>query len=298
MSELLKNARVIDSSGCHRYDYWHEQHLFDESPSTGWCSPSRSDGPGEFLVVDLHSTADVSKIRMLSRSINPKAGFPICFSVSGSTDRQTWSTLLSLKDCDSDVSTWHEWEIAQNNSTRFLRFDITDVGRRDDGKYFTQFMCLEVYAREGSVKERLPMTRVSSSKNLGIDDPSQPVKFGVHASPNQTVSIWKLRPGQQLPLHIHDVGEDTWVVVEGRGECYLLEQGAGFANAYCPDPNAVVIPPSKVDHDPVAGIPVEAGSVVVNPPSTYHGIRNTGSIDLVMVAVTGPGVLPCKYVPR
>lgn len=130
MHTKLNHLQVISSSGCHRYDYWHEQYLFDGKDTTGWCCPSRSEMQTEYLIVDLNETVNVSRIRILSRAINKDAGFPIDFSFFGSSDNANWVEILRVTGCQNECSKWHEWEIPVENESRYLKMEIYKVGRR------------------------------------------------------------------------------------------------------------------------------------------------------------------------
>jgi hypothetical protein len=140
---------VVDSSGCHRYDYWNEQALFDGRDDTGWCSPSRAVATTEFLEVDLRGRYAVAGLRMLSRAINENAGFPGRIEVEA-LDGDGWTLAHIVKDVRCELSTWYEVRFPETPARR-LRLLLADAGRRPEGKYFTQFMGLEILHRPGGL---------------------------------------------------------------------------------------------------------------------------------------------------
>lgn len=139
----LTGCVVTDSSGCHRYDYWNEQALFRPGLENGWCSPSRSAPATEFLAVDLGATCRVSGVRMLARAINKGAGFPRCITVETSQDGAEWARAAVRDDVSCPESTWYELTFPPVTARR-LRLLLTDAAERADGKYFTQFMALQI----------------------------------------------------------------------------------------------------------------------------------------------------------
>lgn len=75
------------------------------------------------------------------------------------------------------------------------------------------------------------------------------------------VGLNAFEPGQAHALHTHAGVDKVYQVLRGRG-CFLLEG---------------------------AELPMEAGSLLVAPAGVPHGIRNTGSERLVVLAILAPG---------
>jgi quercetin dioxygenase-like cupin family protein len=67
-------------------------------------------------------------------------------------------------------------------------------------------------------------------------------------------------PGQQHALHAHADLDKVYQVLEGQGE-FLLEGRS---------------------------IPMDAGVMLVAPQGALHGIRNTGSVRMVVLAILAP----------
>ena len=41
------------------------------------------------------------------------------------------------------------------------------------------------------------------------------------ATPHSRIAVWGVRPGQEVPAHIHPDGQDTWVMLRGELTYYL-----------------------------------------------------------------------------
>jgi F5/8 type C domain len=138
---------VTDSSGCHRYDYWNEQALFDSRPDTGWCSVSRDVPTAEFLDIDLGARRPVAGVRLLSRAVNENKGFPETVEVLVRDGTGSWRRVHHAKGIRVPVSTWVDLTFPPFLGDQ-VRLFLSDVAMRPEGKYFTQFMCLEILSAE------------------------------------------------------------------------------------------------------------------------------------------------------
>jgi hypothetical protein len=143
---VLRNCRVIDSSGCHRYDYWNEQSLFDGSPDTGWCSPSRTRPTVEHLRIEINDPRPIVAIRMLARSVNEDAGFPRTVELEVPAGAG-WTTLHTARELRPEAGSWVRLDIPPT-ATPVLTLRLRDAAIRANGRQFTQFMCLELRTRE------------------------------------------------------------------------------------------------------------------------------------------------------
>ena len=85
-------------------------------------------------------------------------------------------------------------------------------------------------------------------------------KATLFASANLLVGINAFEPGQQHALHAHPGQDKVYVVVEGQG--LFLLQGAEW--------------------------PMTAGDLLVAPADVPHGVRNTGTGRLIVVAILAP----------
>ena len=139
---LIEDCAVTDSSGCHRYDYWNEQALFDGRSDTGWCTPSRTAPREEYLEVDLGGVRTPSRIRLQARPIPDWPGFPRALRVLARSGSE-WVPVLRAGDVTARAGSWWEGDLAPT-PTDALRIEVDEVGLRRNGAYFLQFMQLQV----------------------------------------------------------------------------------------------------------------------------------------------------------
>ena len=86
--------------------------------------------------------------------------------------------------------------------------------------------------------------------------------FLVHDSPYFKILNFNFRPGQELPVHAHDIeGEVSLTVIEGEGE-FLGKDGATF--------------------------PAKAGDVLISAISEPHGLR--ANTDLRLLVTMAPPI--------
>lgn len=86
-------------------------------------------------------------------------------------------------------------------------------------------------------------------------------KTVLYESEHSNTAVINLKPGEQMPPHIHPNTDDVWVILRGRG-VYLLDQ----------------------KHI----LPLQTGMIIPNLQGEIHGIRNTSDEPLVLVAVSAP----------
>lgn len=143
--QVIDSCFVTDSSGCHRYDYWNEQALFDGRQDTGWCTPSRTVARLEYLEVDLGGVRELVSIRLQARPIDDHPGFPRSLTMlTGPPDAPR--VLLRATDISIAAGQWWERDVRPTR-TRFLRLEVDDVEWRKNGCYFLQFMQLQIVER-------------------------------------------------------------------------------------------------------------------------------------------------------
>ncbi len=93
--------------------------------------------------------------------------------------------------------------------------------------------------------------------------PYNPEKMGkstLFLSPRLLVGLNAFEPGQEHALHSHEGMDKVYHVVEGRGH-FLLDG---------------------------RDVPVEAGTLLVAPEGAPHGIRNSSSERLLVLAILAP----------
>lgn len=109
----------------------------------------------------------------------------------------------------------------------------------------------------------LPARVFNASEFLHPSD-GEPVRSVITESADAAVVAWIVKPGQSISLHRHPDGQDTWVVLAGRGEYRLDTQGRTQ--------------------------PIAAGDVVVAHRDEAHGVHNSGPEPLVFVSVVSPAL--------
>ena len=75
---------------------------------------------------------------------------------------------------------------------------------------------------------------------------------------DSAVFVWGVKPGQEVPAHIHPDGQDTWIMIEGTLTYYL---GNGETEQ------------------------IEAGQVDVAPSEAVHGTVNETDEDAIFVSI-------------
>jgi quercetin dioxygenase-like cupin family protein len=90
----------------------------------------------------------------------------------------------------------------------------------------------------------------------------EPIRSVVTESKDAVVVAWYIKPGQEIPAHIHPHGQDTWTILTGKGDYYLDLTGATKA--------------------------IAAGDVVIAPVGCVHGVFNSGDEPLVFISVVSP----------
>lgn len=90
--------------------------------------------------------------------------------------------------------------------------------------------------------------------------PDKMGKATLFASPRLLVGLNAFEPGQEHALHAHAGQDKAYMVLEGSG-LFLLD-----------------------DRE----LPMQAGDMLIAPEGVPHGVRNTGSTRLLVLAVLAP----------
>jgi quercetin dioxygenase-like cupin family protein len=77
-------------------------------------------------------------------------------------------------------------------------------------------------------------------------------------TPHSSIAVWGVRPGQEVPAHIHPDGQDTWIIIRGELTYYL---GDGH---------------KKV---------ISSGQIDIAEPLQVHGAMNEGTKDVVFLSI-------------
>lgn len=105
-------------------------------------------------------------------------------------------------------------------------------------------------------------TRIFNSSKFFQPADGEPVRSVVTESKDAVVVAWYIKPGQEIPPHIHPNGQDTWTVLSGKGEYYLDKTGTKKQ--------------------------IVAGDVAVAHTGCVHGVFNSGDEPLVFISVVSP----------
>ena len=97
-------------------------------------------------------------------------------------------------------------------------------------------------------------------RDQAVYSPQKMGKTTIFESPRLLVGLNAFEPGQEHALHAHAGQDKVYYVVEGNG-LFLL---AG--------------------HE----LPMKAGDLLVAPENVEHGVRNTGTVRLLVLAVLAP----------
>jgi quercetin dioxygenase-like cupin family protein len=92
----------------------------------------------------------------------------------------------------------------------------------------------------------------------------EPPRTVITETPHAAVVAWSVEPGQRIERHVHPLGQDTWIVLQGEG-LYFTDRAD-------------------------AGVPLAPGSVAVAPAGAVHGALNTGKGLLRFVSVVSPAL--------
>ncbi len=109
-----------------------------------------------------------------------------------------------------------------------------------------------------------PSHRVFNASEHLLPSDGEPVRSVITESADAAVVAWIVKPGQTVSLHRHPQGQDTWVLLSGRGEYRFDTEGRTQ--------------------------PIAAGDVVVAHRNEPHGVYNSGPEPLVFVSVVSPAL--------
>jgi quercetin dioxygenase-like cupin family protein len=105
-------------------------------------------------------------------------------------------------------------------------------------------------------------SRIFNSTAFFQPTDGEPVRSVVTQSKNAAVVAWHIKQGQEIPLHIHPQGQDTWTILAGKGRYYMDINGTTR--------------------------PIKAGDVVVAHTGEAHGVFNDNPEPLVFISVVSP----------
>ncbi|ELS30523.1 MULTISPECIES: cupin domain-containing protein [Pseudanabaena] len=104
--------------------------------------------------------------------------------------------------------------------------------------------------------------RIFQSSEFFQPTDREPIRSVITESPEAVIVAWYIQPNQEISPHIHPNGQDTWTILQGKGEYYL--DPAGNTKA------------------------IFAGDVVVAYPNCVHGVFNNSNEPLIFISVVAP----------
>jgi F5/8 type C domain-containing protein len=148
----IEDCYVTASSGCHRYDYWNEQAIFDGRSDTGWCPPTRKSPQVEYLEIDLGRLCTPVTFRIQRRAAsNAGTGFPPALRVLAyQDDGEEQAVLLDEKGISVAPGQWWEHEL-KPVATRRVRLEASNEELRPTETYVLQFTQLELFEKSSEV---------------------------------------------------------------------------------------------------------------------------------------------------
>jgi quercetin dioxygenase-like cupin family protein len=105
-------------------------------------------------------------------------------------------------------------------------------------------------------------TRIFDSSKFFQPTDGEAIRSVVTESKDAVIVAWYIKPGQEIPAHIHPHGQDTWTILSGSGEYYLDKAGSRKS--------------------------IVAGDVVVAHTGCVHGVFNNGNEPLIFISVVSP----------
>jgi quercetin dioxygenase-like cupin family protein len=117
-----------------------------------------------------------------------------------------------------------------------------------------------LFARETT---HMSINRIYKSFKFLQPADGEPIRSVITESKDAVIVAWYIKPGQNILPHIHPNGQDTWTILEGKGEYYLDEVGTKK--------------------------PIVVGDVVIAHTGCVHGVFNNGDEPLIFISVVSPG---------
>jgi quercetin dioxygenase-like cupin family protein len=111
--------------------------------------------------------------------------------------------------------------------------------------------------------------RIFTSAKYFQPTDGEPIRSVITESPDAVIVAWYIQPQQEIPAHRHPHGQDTWTILAGQGEYYLVVG----ASSECQSGTTQSI---------------VKGDVVIAPTGSVHGVFNHGDEPLIFISVVSP----------
>jgi quercetin dioxygenase-like cupin family protein len=119
-----------------------------------------------------------------------------------------------------------------------------------------------LYHMSISELSKLNIERIFQSSQFLQPHDGEPIRSVVTESADAIVVAWYILPQQEIPAHIHPHGQDTWMVLSGRGDYYLDRAGNKKS--------------------------ISVGDIVIAPTGSVHGVFNTENEPLIFISIVSP----------
>lgn len=146
--QTLVGATAVSSSG----DYFDKLNATDGILTSFWTTPPRSTQQDEFITVDLATSRDIGRVRLLSR-MDFGLVFPEDIQIQVSDNNVNFTTVHTAVGLANGNGVWHTFDIAATG--RYVRIYVTKT-RVLGTTYYAQIGEIEVY--EAGVKDSLLVT--------------------------------------------------------------------------------------------------------------------------------------------
>ena len=110
--------------------------------------------------------------------------------------------------------------------------------------------------------------RIFDIENFVVFSEEKAIVKEIIVTKESSIAVWGVRPGQEVPAHIHPDGQDTWIMIRGSLTYYL---GNGQKKT------------------------ISAGQIDVAEQSQVHGAINEGREDAVFLSIYSAPTL--KVIP-
>lgn len=121
------------------------------------------------------------------------------------------------------------------------------------------------------IATNLPDQRIFDAEQLVRFSDEKAIVTEIAITPLSSIAVWGVRPGQEVPAHLHPDGQDTWIILRGSLTYYL---GNGQRRT------------------------ISAGQIDIAGPNQIHGAANLGQEDAVFLSIySAPALIVVPAVP-
>ncbi len=214
---------VVSSSGSYRYGRWSESFVLDsQNPDLGWSSQSATTEHKPWLVFDCLRQWNLAAIDLTPRDYNKNPDFTNCFPESFAIDVKIddeWETVLEADKASTTLCNQLPRQWTFSTEARFVRFRVTQMNKRSNGRYVCQLAGIRLWGRPGDVAGTVGLSRGRWDDTDSQSAPTAIRKAGLFWSDSDTVvTSWNIDANVSLPPRALLSGNAKFFVLEGRIE--------------------------------------------------------------------------------